>query len=122
MTAAVALIGANGHGAWHRRRISALGTGVRLVGLADPQPLSPPGPAGVPVFTDHRALLAAVEPEVVVICTPPHTHLPLALDAIAAGCDILLEKPPVASLAAHHTLMAALASAGLVCQVGFQAL
>jgi predicted dehydrogenase len=122
MTASVALIGANGHGAWHRRRIASLGARVRLVGLADPQSLSPPGPPGVPVFTDHRAMLAAVRPEVVVICTPPHTHLALALDAIAAGCDILLEKPPVASLAAHHTLTAALSSAGLVCQVGFQAL
>nr|WP_296075949.1 Gfo/Idh/MocA family oxidoreductase [uncultured Actinoplanes sp.] len=122
MTASVALIGANGHGAWHRRRIAALGARVRLVGLADPQPLSPPGPAGVPVFPDHRAMLAATGPDVVVICTPPHTHLPLALDAIEAGCDILLEKPPVASLAAHRTLTAALSAAGLACQVGFQAL
>jgi predicted dehydrogenase len=118
----VALIGANGHGAWHRRQILSLPDRVRLAGLADVRPLSPPAPEGVPVFTDHRALLEAVRPDVVVICTPPHTHLPIALDAIAAGCDILLEKPPVASLAAHRTLLAALASAGVACQVGFQAL
>jgi len=126
MTAAVALIGANGHGRWHRRRIAevqAVGR-VRLVGLADvhpPEP-DPPVPAGVPVFTDHQALLDATHPDVVVICTPPHTHLPIALDAIAAGCDLLLEKPPVASLADHHTLTAALTAAGRSCQVGFQAL
>ena len=122
MIPSVALIGANGHGTWHRRQILSMPDHVRLAGLADVRPLTPPAPQGVPVFTDHRALLEAVRPDVVVICTPPHTHLPIALDAIAAGCDILLEKPPVASLAAHRTLLAALASAGVACQVGFQAL
>jgi predicted dehydrogenase len=126
MTATVALIGANGHGQWHRRRIAeaeAAGR-LRLVALADVRPLEPdpPVPPGVPVFTDHRELLTETGPDVVVICTPPHTHLQIALDVIAAGCDLLLEKPPVASLAAHHTLTASLAAAGRACQVGFQAL
>jgi len=126
MTPTVALIGANGHGRWHRRRIAELQeTGrVHLVALAEPQPLDPdpPVPAGVQVFAAHRELLAAAHPDVVVICTPPHTHLSIALDAIDAGCDLLLEKPPVASLAAHRTLAAALNAAGRTCQVGFQAL
>jgi len=126
MTPTVALIGANGHGRWHRRRIAELQEAgrARLVALADPQPIDPdpPVPDGVPVFTAHRELLAAARPDVVVICTPPHTHLPIALDAIDAGCDLLLEKPPVASLAAHRTLAAALNAAGRTCQVGFQAL
>jgi predicted dehydrogenase len=122
----VALIGANGHGRWHRRRIAEVQAArrVRLVALADVQPIDPdpPVPDGVSVFADHRELLARAEPDVVVICTPPHTHLPIALDAIEAGCDLLLEKPPVPSLAAHRTLAAALDSAGRACQVGFQAL
>jgi predicted dehydrogenase len=126
MTTTVGLIGANGHGRQHRRRIAALEATarVRLVALADVRPIEPdpPVPAGVAVFTDHRALLAEATPDVLVICTPPHTHLPIALDAIAAGCDLLMEKPPVASLAAHGTLAATLASSGRVCQVGFQAL
>lgn len=126
MTTTVALIGANGHGRWHRRRIGELEAAgrVRLVALADVRPVDsdPPAPDGAPVYTDHRDLLAQTAPEVVVICTPPHTHLPIALDAIAAGCDLLLEKPPVASLAAHRTLSAALASSARACQVGFQAL
>ncbi|MFI7540415.1 Gfo/Idh/MocA family protein [Actinoplanes sp. NPDC049599] len=126
MTATVGLIGANGHGRAHRRRIAELeGTGsVLLVALADVQPIEPdpPVPRGAAVFTDHRDLLATAEPDVVVICTPPHTHLPIALDALAAGCDVLLEKPPVPNLEAHATLQAAVLSSGLACQVGFQAL
>jgi predicted dehydrogenase len=119
----VALIGANGHGRWHRRRIASL-DGARLVGLADPRPIDPdpPVPDGAALFTDHGELLATTSPEVVVICTPPHTHLPIALDALDAGCDLLLEKPPVASLAAHRTLAAQLNATGRSCQVGFQAL
>ena len=126
MTATVALIGANGHGRSHRRRIAELEAAgvVRLVGLADVRPIEPdpPVPAGVRTCSDHRELLSRTRPDVVVICTPPHTHLPIALDALAAGCDLLLEKPPVPTLEAHATLQAAVLAAGRACQVGFQAL
>jgi predicted dehydrogenase len=124
----VALIGANGHGLWHRRAIARLqGSGrLRLVGLCDLRPIaSAPGaevPDGVPLFTDHRELLRAVGPDVAIICTPPHTHLGIASDALRAGCDVLLEKPPVLSLAEHHDLAAVLDETGRACQVGFQAL
>ncbi len=126
MTATVALIGANGHGRSHRRRIAELAEAgsVRLVALADVQPIDPdpPVPPGAAVFTDHRELLAAAAPDVVVICTPPHTHLRIALDALAAGCDVLLEKPPVPTVEQHATLLTAVRAAGRACQVGFQAL
>nr|WP_230416521.1 Gfo/Idh/MocA family oxidoreductase [Micromonospora tarapacensis] len=122
------MVGANGHGRWHRRVLGPLhGAGrVRLVALVDTRPIEPepaaPVPAGVPVFTDHRMMLAEVAPDVVVICTPPHTHLPIARDAVAAGADVLLEKPPVLCTAEHEELAAALAATGRVAQVGFQAL
>jgi predicted dehydrogenase len=121
VTPTVALIGANGHGRTHRTHIAGLAAAgkLRLVALADVQPVEADG---VPVFTDHRELLAATRPDVVVICTPPHTHLPIALDALDAGCDVLLEKPPVCTLAEHHRLLAAVRAAGRRCQVGFQAL
>jgi predicted dehydrogenase len=126
MTARVALVGANGHGRWHRRRIAELqARGVlRLVALAEPRPIDPdpPIPPGVAICTDHRDLLAATRPDVVVICTPPHTHLDIALAALDAGCDLLLEKPPVPTLGDHAILLAALARTGRRCQVGFQAL
>jgi predicted dehydrogenase len=126
MTVRVALIGANGHGRRHRRRIAELqAAGVlRLVALADPRPIDadPPVPEGVELFSGHRDLLAATSPDVAVICTPPHTHLGIALDALDAGCDLLLEKPPVLNRREHAILEAALAQAGRHCQVGFQAL
>ncbi|MFI7211199.1 Gfo/Idh/MocA family protein [Micromonospora maritima] len=124
----VALVGANGHGRWHRRTIAQLRAAgrLRLVALVDVRPLEVDPDAPVPpeaaVFTDHRAMLAATHPDVVVVCTPPHTHLPIALDALAAGADLLLEKPPVLDLAEHRTLAAAADAAGRAVQVNFQAL
>ncbi|SDY09944.1 Predicted dehydrogenase [Micromonospora pattaloongensis] len=124
----VALVGATGHGLWHRRRIAPLHEAgrLRLVALVDVRPVEPapdaPVPDGVEVFTDHREMLRAARPDVVVVCTPPHTHLPIALDVLAAGADLLLEKPPVLSVAEHRTLSAAVAETGRACQVGFQAL
>src|SRR5262245_38433035 len=45
------------------------------------------------VYTDHQALLADPEVEMVDVCTPTHTHLALSRDAIAAGKHVLSEKP-----------------------------
>ncbi|PZF97847.1 Gfo/Idh/MocA family protein [Micromonospora deserti] len=124
----IAVVGANGHGRWHRRVIAPLHAAgrLRLVALVDVRPVeedpAAPVPAGTVVGADHREALRAVRPDVVVICTPPHTHLPLALDALSYGADLLLEKPPVLSTAEHRELSAALADTGRVCQVGFQAL
>jgi predicted dehydrogenase len=118
----VALVGAAGHGATHLNHLVALAAAgrIRLAGVCDLRPV--PLPDGVPAFTDHRRLLADTGPQVLVVCTPPHTHLPIALDAVAAGCDLLLEKPPLLSLAEHAELTRALAGTGRACQVGFQAL
>ncbi|MFG2060868.1 Gfo/Idh/MocA family protein [Micromonospora sp. NPDC048871] len=127
-TPRIALIGANGHGRWHRRVIGPLHEAgrLRLAALVDPRPIeeepAAPVPAGTRIFTDHRKMLAEVAPEVVVICTPPHTHLPIARDAVTAGADLLLEKPPVLCSTEHEELAALLAATGRVAQVGFQAL
>lgn len=124
----VALVGASGHGLWHRRRIAALQDArrLRLVALCDVNPITEadgaPLPADAKLFADHRAMLREVRPDVVVICTPPHTHLPIATDATRAGSDVLLEKPPVLSRAEHEQLAGVLRESGRVCQVGFQAL
>ncbi len=45
------------------------------------------------VYTDHRELLADPAIRLVDVCTPTATHLPLSLDAIAAGKHVMSEKP-----------------------------
>ncbi|MEU7999916.1 Gfo/Idh/MocA family oxidoreductase [Catellatospora sp. NPDC049111] len=119
----VALVGANGHGLHHREQLAEQERRglVRLVALADTRPVVDP-PEGVPVYTDHLALLAETKPEVVIVCTPPHTHLALTRDALRAGADVLLEKPPVLDRAEHDALLAEQDTTGRVVQVGFQSL
>lgn len=63
-------------------------------------------------FTDHGAMLEAVRPHVVHITTPPDAHLPLALQALAAGSHVFVEKPAGRDLAAVEELLDAAEAAG----------
>jgi predicted dehydrogenase len=49
----------------------------------------------VAVFADHREALQTLQPDVVCVSTWPPSHVPVALDALAAGSlrGLLLEKP-----------------------------
>jgi predicted dehydrogenase len=45
------------------------------------------------VYQDLSEMLNKEKPDVVDICTPPVTHMDLAIQAMEAGCDVLVEKP-----------------------------
>jgi predicted dehydrogenase len=74
-------------------------------------------PAVVP---DLAGLLAAGEVNLVHLCTPPSTHLPLALECLRAGVTVVLEKPPTLSLAELDTLVDAAAGSGAHVATVFQ--
>ena len=63
-------------------------------------------------FTDSQQMLDRIEPDVVHICTPAHTHVPLAMAALDAGAHVLVEKPIAPQLSDWHTLRDCAASAG----------
>ena len=44
-------------------------------------------------YSDLSKMLGAEDLDIIDICTPPHTHAPLAIEAMEKGCHILLEKP-----------------------------
>ncbi len=69
---------------------------------------------GVPNFTDLETFLAEGPPAAVALCTPPDVRLQMCLAAIAAGRDLLIEKPPAATLGEIETIIAAAAKAGVV--------
>jgi predicted dehydrogenase len=116
----VAVAGVHGHGASHVRNVTRLAASGRaeLVGVADPQPAVD---RSVPAFGSLEELLAATDVDVVIISTPIQTHVPLAELAMRTGADVLLEKPPTASLAEFEHLSVVVAETGRACQVGFQA-
>jgi len=44
-------------------------------------------------YSDFSEMLSKEELDVVDICTPPQTHVSLAIEAMEAGCHVLVEKP-----------------------------
>jgi predicted dehydrogenase len=123
---ALVVFGTAGHAVTHLARARALhdrGEAV-LAGACDIREPSAEARALLPpeavVTRDPADLLARVGPEIAVIATPPHTHLPLARLALAAGCHLLLEKPPVLGLDAFDLLSGLAAERERVCQTGFQ--
>ncbi|SDS37103.1 Gfo/Idh/MocA family protein [Actinoplanes derwentensis] len=122
----VVLAGAHGHGRGHLENLARLHAAgrVRFVGVADPRALclEEQALAGDGAWApDLRTLLGTVTPDVVVICTPVHTHTELAETALRAGAHVLLEKPVAPTLADFEHLVAVQRETGLAVQVGFQA-
>jgi predicted dehydrogenase len=75
---------------------------------------------GCPFFTDHRALLADVRPDVAVICTPHPFHAPIALDCFAAGAHVLVEKPMAVEVTEADAMIEAADAADRILAVNFQ--
>lgn len=119
----LAVVGIHGYGVSHLRAATERLDRIDLVGVCDTKPddsgrLDP----SVPVFTDVAELLDRTRPEIVTIATPIHTHLPFAEAALRSGADVLLEKPPVATMEQFDRLLAVAAETGRVVQIGFQSL
>ena len=71
-------------------------------------------------FADYRDLLDDKEIDAVVIGTPDHWHAPMAIDAVAAGKDVYVEKPVTHSLEEGERLVAAVEDSGQVVATGTQ--
>lgn len=118
----IAVVGIHGHGSSHLRKVADLEDRglARLSAVVDPRE---PEDAPASWFANLGDLLsggADALPDIVVLSTPIHTHLPLARAAMEAGIDVLLEKPTTASLGEHAELVAVAERTGRLCQVGFQ--
>jgi predicted dehydrogenase len=75
---------------------------------------------GAPVFNRQDALLAHPDLDLVLILTPPGTHLPIAQAAVAAGRHLIVEKPLELTVERGEALAALVEEAGLFCGVCLQ--
>ena len=95
--------------------------GVGLVGVADVCAQARRGAAvthGVPVFSDWRDLLGAVD--VVSVCSPAISHAAIVRAFLNAGTHVLVEKPIATRLAEADQLIALAEAKGRVLTVGHQ--
>jgi predicted dehydrogenase len=83
---------------------------VEFVGACD---LDPAGREGftarwqVPTFADVGELIAAAQPQVVHVLTPPATHAELAVQLLEAGRHVLVEKPMALTTSDADAMVAA---------------
>src|SRR5512140_2051297 len=61
----------------------------------------------LPPFADIDELLAAAQPDVVHVLTPPATHAKLAIELMHAGLHVLVEKPMALTVADADAMVAA---------------
>ncbi|WP_022872774.1 DUF6807 family protein [Nesterenkonia alba] len=124
-TQTVLLIGLDGFGRNHLRnlhRLAETGAAELIAGVS----LSDPGPevrGDIPVYqTLAEAREAGHRPDIVIVSTPINTHYELASQALAMGADVLVEKPPTATLQQFTDLLAEAERSGRRVQVGFQSI
>lgn len=115
-------VGLRGFGAIHLERVDRLAGMGRVVLVATADPAGALEGREVPWYATLTELLANHEVDIVNIATPIGTHCALACEALAAGADVMLEKPPVASLDDFWLLQEAEKASGHSVQIGFQAL
>jgi len=72
------------------------------------------------MFEDFRELLAREDIDAVVIATPDHWHVPIALAATRAGKDIYVEKPLGLSIRQNKAIRTAVRQYGNIFQYGTQ--
>jgi len=101
-----------GAGTVAKQHLACLGqlSGVEVAAVCDLSPAiaeSAAGRFGIAAwFTDHRAMLAELSPDVVHVTTPPAAHYGIAMDALGAGSHAIVEKPIVTDAPQLEPLLA----------------
>ena len=118
----VAVIGCGGRGREHAPALQA-DPRVRVVALADvkrenAETLNADFGFGAAIYADHKEMLAAEKPDVVVVTLWTTLHLPVFRDCVAAGVKAVLSEKPMAPTWGECLEMRRLAE-GSGCQLTF---
>ena len=121
MSIALGLIGAGGIAQFHAQ--IATKVGLKLVAVCDidekrAKLLADTYPGAIATNSIDE-LLANSDVQAVAITTPNATHKPLAIVALKAGKDVLLEKPMAINIAEADELVEAAKNTKQILQVGF---
>lgn len=103
----------------HHARLYAELPGAQLIGVADVDPARAAevaAAAGTTAYTQYRDLLGLVDAVSVVV--PTSLHAEVAGECLAAGLDVLLEKPMTVTLDEADRLVALAETRGRIIQIG----
>jgi predicted dehydrogenase len=76
-------------------------------------------PAKPRTFTDPARMYAEAKPDAVVIVTPHTLHFEHGMQALDAGCHVLMEKPMVTDSGQAHQLAARVKETGKIFTIGY---
>ncbi|MDO6586298.1 NAD-dependent epimerase/dehydratase family protein [Salipiger sp. 1_MG-2023] len=110
----IGLIGAGYIASWHADALKTT-PGVTIAAVCDLSESAAQALAeecGAQAFTSLDALIESRCCDAVHILTPPDLHRPLALQCLAAGLDVLVEKPVAQSATETREILAAAEAAG----------
>ena len=90
---------------------AAKNNGLEIVGVCDLQldkakKLTADFDCEVEVFDEYRVMLSVKKPELVAIATESGEHASIAKECIAAGCNVIIEKPIALSLSDDEEIIA----------------
>ena len=71
-------------------------------------------------YTDYRKLFENENPDVVIIGTPDHWHVPISIRALRSGADVYCEKPLTLTIGEGEQIKQVVEETGRVFQVGTQ--
>ncbi|OHB71182.1 MAG: hypothetical protein A2V70_14040 [Planctomycetes bacterium RBG_13_63_9] len=121
---AVALIGSGGRGQ------QIMGAGGQVVAVCDVDSKhreaarakinAASGSQGCTACGDFREILARDDVDAVLVATPDHWHVPIAVAAVEAGKDVYVEKPLTLTIGEGRVLADVVRRYGAVVQVGSQ--
>jgi predicted dehydrogenase len=107
----VAMVGCGG---FQRYRVSNLlkVKEAEIVALVDPSAEqvslmkeAHPSTYELPSFEDHKAMLAEIKPDAIMIATPHTQHVDQIIDGLEAGANVCCEKPLVTTVADAHKII-----------------
>lgn len=116
----IAVIGSGLIGPRHARTI-AKSTTADLIAVVDPMPSGQviANELGVAYYKSVSDILQSPhKPEAAIICTPNHTHVPIARELASGGVHLLIEKPYCTDIASGKSLLGHLGETGVKAIVG----
>lgn len=115
----IAIAGAGRIGVAHMAVAQASQT-CTLSAFVDPFPaaVDVAARAGVPLYTSLEELLEKDRPDGVILATPNHLHVPQALQCIAAGVPVMVEKPIATTVAEGEQLLKVVHETGAKVLIG----
>lgn len=116
----IAVVGAGAIGPRHAHTVVG-NPRASLCAVVDPTPRGADlaHELGVPHYTSVGELVASEHrPDGAIVCTPNHTHVPVALELVEAGVHVLVEKPVSTDIESGRRLISRASARGVQVLVG----